>query len=104
MPAPLRWTDQELLLAVEAYLKMLKYQKDKTAFKKFEVNLELQGKIQRSRSSIERRFQNISSVLANHNLPFVSGYVPLNNVGPTNDEKIWKLIQQSKTIIDAAKL
>jgi hypothetical protein len=92
-----KWTDQELHLAVKAYLKMLKYERDKTPFKKSEINLELQGKIKRSRGSIEKRFQNISHVLNTHKLPYVTGYLPLSNVGPTNEEKIWKLIQQLQT-------
>ncbi len=74
---------------------MLKYQKENTPYVKAEINRQLQGKINRSRGSIEKRFQNISSVLHAHDLPFVQGYVPLNNVGPTNEEKIWQLIQQN---------
>jgi hypothetical protein len=87
------WTDQELKYAVEAYLQMLKYEKDKTPYVKTEINRQLQEKINRSRGSIEKRFQNISSVLHLHKQPFVFGYKPLGNVGPTNEEKIWKLIQ-----------
>lgn len=90
------WNEEELKHAVQSYLQMLKYQNDKTAFVKTEINKELQSKINRSNGSIERRFQNISSVLNDHGLPFVQGYVPLKNVGPTNREKIWRLIQQLK--------
>lgn len=90
------WTQEELRLAVKSYLQMLNYQNNKTPFVKTEINRELQAKINRSKGSIERRFQNISSVLNDQGLPFVKGYVPLGNVGPTNREKIWSLIQQLK--------
>jgi len=89
-----KWTDEELHQAVETYLKMLKYQQNNTPFIKAHVNSELQGKIDRSRASIEMRFQNISYVLYTHKRPFVTGYLPLSNVGPTNEEKIWQLIQK----------
>ncbi len=85
------WTEEELKFAIQAYLQMLKYEKDGTSNNKSEITRELQGKINRSKGSIERRFQNISAVLDEHGLPFVKGYVPLNNVGPTNREKIWKI-------------
>lgn len=90
----LPWTDEELQLAVQSYLQMLKHQQNKTPFVKAEINRQLQGKIKRSKGSIEKRFQNISSIFHAHGLPFVQGYVPLNNVGATNEEKIWQLIQQ----------
>jgi hypothetical protein len=64
---------------------MLNCEKNNTPFVKAEIN---------SRASIEKRFQNISSVLHEHKLPYVKGYLPLSNVGPTNKEKIWQLIQQ----------
>lgn len=90
------WNDDELKLAVQSYLQMLKYQNTGTPFVKTEINRELQAKINRSKGSIERRFQNISSVLNDQGLHFVDGYVPLGNIGPTNREKIWKLIQHLK--------
>lgn len=89
-----KWTDEESKHSVEAYLHMLTQQKHKTTFVKSEINKQLQGKIDRSRSSIEMRFQNISAVLDKHGKKWVKGYVPLDNVGPTNEEKIWQLIQQ----------
>lgn len=88
------WTDEELKFAIKAYLKMLKSQNEKTPFVKTEINRELQAKINRSKSSIERRFQNISAVLNEHGLPIVNGYLPLDNVGPTNREKIWQIFLQ----------
>lgn len=90
------WTDEELKHTIQSYLQMLNYQENNTPYVKAEINRELQGKINRSKSSIEKRFQNISSVLNDNGLRFVQGYVPLKNVGPTNREKIWKLIQQLK--------
>ena len=87
------WTDAELQVAVQSYLQMLKFEKDKTPYVKVEINRQLQGKIKREKGSIEKRFQNISSVLHAHGRPFVQGYVPLNNVGPVNEELIWKYLE-----------
>ena len=88
------WTDEELKKAVQAYLRMLNCERNGTPYVKAEINRELQGKINRNRGSIEKRFQNISSILADHNLPYIKGYLPLNNIGPTNKEKIWQILRQ----------
>jgi len=92
----LLWTDEDLKHAVDAYQQMLKFQINKTPFVKAEINRELQSKINRSRGSIEMRFQNISSVLHAKGQAWVKGYVPLGNVGATNEEKIWQLIMKSE--------
>lgn len=95
MPSNL-WTEIELLHAVEAYLQMLRCEKKQIPFVKTEINRQLQEKINRSKGSIEKRFQNISYVLNEHGLPYVSGYVPLKNIGFSNKEKIWMMVRKLK--------
>ena len=70
-----RWTDQELLSAVNTYLKMLTLQEDGINFKKIDFINELQLTELRGRtkSSIEYRFQNISSIMKELSMPFVQG-------------------------------
>ena len=94
------WTVAELHLAVQAYVQMLKYEKDNTPYVKAEVNRQTQALLpNRSHKSIEYRWQNVSAVLNNHKLPFIPGFKPANNVGSSVEERIWQLFQQSQ--IDA---
>ncbi len=89
------WTDQELGQAVIAYYKMLQLELSKTPYVKTEINRSLQKKIpNRSRASIEYRWQNISSVLNEHKKTFIPGYKPASNVGSNVKERIWKIIKE----------
>jgi 5-methylcytosine-specific restriction protein A len=93
------WTDAELKKSIEAYFKMLKYEKDKTPYVKAEINRNLQLKLpNRSRESIEYRWQNISSVLNDEKLKYVEGYKPAKNVGSSVKERIWKIIKELELI------
>lgn len=89
-----RWTDAELKLAIKAYLKMLKWQKDGTPFVKAEQNRTLQQLLPgRTIGSIEYRWQNISAVLAEKKRKYVIGYLPAQNVGAAVKEKIWHMVK-----------
>jgi len=93
----LPWTDVELKKSIESYFKMLKFEKEKTAYVKAEINRNLQAKLpNRSRTSIEYRWQNISSVLSDKRLPYVEGYKPAKNVGSNVKERIWRIIRDLK--------
>ena len=88
------WTDDELKITVDAYFKMLDLEKKNTPFVKAEINRQTQAKLPgRTHKSIEYRWQNISAVLNNHQLPFVKGFKPANNVGARVEERIWKMIK-----------
>jgi 5-methylcytosine-specific restriction protein A len=90
-----QWTDIELKKAINAYFKMLSYEKSKTPYVKSEINRYLQKEIpNRNRSSIEYRWQNISSVLADHKKKFIPGYMPASNVGSNVKERIRKIIKE----------
>lgn len=77
------WAPRELKASVKAYVGMLEKELLREDLNKAQVNRKLrEGPLrQRSRSSVEMRMQNISAVLAEAGLPFVSGYKPLRNVG-----------------------
>ena len=94
-----RWTDAELEKAIKAYFKMFKYEKDKTPYVKTTINLDLQKEIpNRNHKSIEYRWQNISSVLNDNKITFISGYKPARNVGANVKGRIWKIILELKLI------
>lgn len=91
----LNWTDDELKIAIKAYFKMLQYQESNTPYVKAEENRALQAKLpNRTASSIEYRWQNISAVLNENKRPYVTGYLPAQNVGANVKERIWKIIRE----------
>ena len=75
------WTYEELQLATASYLDMLSLELEKKSFVKSEFRRQLANRINRSEKSIEYRYQNISSVLATIDLPYINGYKPMKNVG-----------------------
>ncbi|MBR5051166.1 MAG: hypothetical protein IKX75_07540, partial [Desulfovibrio sp.] len=76
------WTPEETRQAVYAYLYMLDKERAGEAYSKTQIRRALQERLsRRSPSSLERRFQNISAVLAEDGKTFVKGYLPLANVG-----------------------
>ncbi|MES2429359.1 MAG: hypothetical protein V4556_00400 [Bacteroidota bacterium] len=93
------WTDAELEKAIQAYFKMIKYEKESTPYIKAEVNRLLQKELpQRSHKSIEYRWQNISSVLHDKNMKFIDGFKPKKNVGSSVKERIWRIINNLNLI------
>lgn len=73
------WSRAEVESIVPAYFEMLKLELSGKSFvKKSFINdqMKFSG---RSRGSVEFKFQNISAVLSNLNLPFVYGYKPSKN-------------------------
>ena len=84
------WTEQEIIASVDAWVRMHKMQKAGSPFVKAEVVRTLQSTELsiRSRSSVERRFMNISAVSLALEHEIVQGFQPLGNVGKTNWERI----------------
>ena len=89
------WSDDELKACIKAYFKMLRYEENGTAYSKLEINENLRNDVLRNRtkSAVEYRMQNISSVLFEHSLNYISGYKPAANVGTNVKKRIWKIIQ-----------
>ncbi|MBK5439229.1 HNH endonuclease [Pseudomonas sp. TH32] len=88
------WDDAELAAAVEAYLKMLAWEKSGQRFNKaYENRLLRQGPIAgRTEGSIEFRMQNISAVLVQMGLDRIKGYKPAKNVGSGVEQQIRKVL------------
>lgn len=90
----------EIDAAFEAYLEMFRYQKAGVPFVKAEIVRTLLGGAlqQRSKSSVERRFQNYSSIFQQRGLPWVAGYAPLAHVGVVVSRRVNELIDQEGLI------
>jgi len=73
------WTRQEIEAIVADYLYMLMTELAGGRVVKAERNRALQAQTGRSHGSIEYKHQNISAVLAEFGLPFISGYKPAKN-------------------------
>lgn len=85
-PAPTSspvWTDEELAACVSAYHQLWLAQKigvtlNKSALRRQTIATALTV---RNNSAYEKRMQNISAILANKQIEWVKGYVPLANIG-----------------------
>lgn len=73
------WTRQEIEAVVADYLYMLMTELAGGTVVKAERNRALQAQTGRSHGSIEYKHQNISAVLVEFGLPFISGYKPAKN-------------------------
>jgi 5-methylcytosine-specific restriction protein A len=84
------WNDAELAAAVEAYLKMLTWEKNGQPFNKaLENRLLREGPIAgRAKGSVEFRMLNISTVLIRMGLEPIKGFKPAKNVGTGVEQRI----------------
>lgn len=73
------WSEQEIDLAIDAYLQMLEAELDGRSFVKAEYNRGVSTATGRTRGSVEFKFANISAVLQDLGLPWVDGYKPRAN-------------------------
>lgn len=74
------WTPVEVEAAVADYFDMLAKELRGESFNKAEHNRRLQQLLQgRPRGSVERKHQNISSILIELGFPYINGYKPLGN-------------------------
>ena len=89
------WSDDELAVAVNAYLDMLRKQIEGVPFSKAAMARQLQtgGLHRRSTSSIGQRMGNISSVLYELKMPYVPGYGLRPNVGSAVKHRIVELLR-----------
>ena len=80
----LAWVQFEIDASVKAYLEMLEFEKRGAKYSKTNQRNGLMAGLLsiRSKTSIERRMMNISSVLADQGRQFIQGYKPFENVGP----------------------
>lgn len=91
-----KWTKDELRASVYAYMGMLEMERAGQKFVKAVLVRELIARElkSRSKSAVENRFQNISSVLSDSGKPWVKGYKPLSHVGSFVHKEIHGLINE----------
>ena len=73
------WSDSEIEAIVGNYFAMLEREEKGIPYVKAQCCKELQLRVDRTKGSIERKHQNISSVLNVLGLPFIDGYKPLSH-------------------------
>jgi 5-methylcytosine-specific restriction protein A len=88
------WTDVELEVAVDAYLNMREMENNSLPFNKADIGLKLRNGAltARTKSAVELRMRNISSVMNELGLRPITGYVPAANVGANVSGKIEKML------------
>jgi hypothetical protein len=91
------WSTAEIDACFSAYLDMYKAQQAHQPFVKAEITRTLlAGALhQRTRSSLERRFQNYSHLFEQRGLAWVQGYAPLAHVGVVVRERVNLLIDKA---------
>ncbi|WP_334129424.1 DUF3883 domain-containing protein [Sneathiella sp.] len=88
------WTDEENDLIVADYFSMLEKDLAGHAYNKAEHNRNLQRYIDRSRSSIEFKHQNISAVLKGFGEAWIPGYVPAFNYQFSLEDAVWRWMEK----------
>jgi hypothetical protein len=88
------WSLDEIDAAFRGYIWMYRECAAARPYVKQELIRELQkGSLAlRSRSSIERRFQNFSWIFQQHGLSYVPGFVPLSHVGRVVEARVADLL------------
>lgn len=91
-----KWTNDELIAAVDVYVSILEASnRGEAVVKSDKIGALLSGRLSaRTKGSIEYRFANISAVLETAGKPWLEGYVPARNVGPTNEKKIRAMLME----------
>lgn len=75
------WTEAEIEVVVESYFRMLRLQLEDRPFVKAREVEWVRERIERSRGSVEFKYQNISAAVLQSGFPeYVRGYVPLKNL------------------------
>ena len=84
------WTMAEINAAVDAWVEMYQMQQSGQSFVKAEIvrNLQSDALSVRSKTSVERRFMNISAVAIALEHDYIQGYRPLSNVGRNQWDRI----------------
>ena len=88
------WTDDELQECLVAYLRMYQDEVRGRKFVKVEVYRDLSKQTGRSVKSIERRFCNISHIMNLRRRKWITGLLPLSNVGPNVLPRLEAMLDQ----------
>jgi hypothetical protein len=88
------WTDDELQECLVAYLRMYQDEVLGRKFVKVEVYRALSKQTGRSVKSIERRFCNISYIMNLRGRKWITGLLPLSNVGPNVQPRLEAMLDR----------
>lgn len=88
------WTDGELQECLVAYLRMYQDEVLGRKFVKVEVYRALSKQTGRSVKSIERRFCNISHIMNLRGRKWITGLLPLSNVGPNVQPRLEAMLDR----------
>ena len=88
------WTDDELQECLVAYLRMYQDEVLGRKFVKVEVYRKLSKQTGRNVKSIERRFGNISHIMNLRGRKWITGLLPLSNVGPNVQPRLEAMLDQ----------
>lgn len=89
-------------MVVAAYLRMLECELRSEPYNKAETNRVVRERIDRTKGSIEYKFQNVSAVLRDMRYPFVAGYKPAVNVQESLRTAVAKLVEVDKRLVELA--
>lgn len=89
-------------MLVAAYLRMLEAELRNEPLVKSHVNAEVQQHIDRSRASIEYKFQNVSAVLRDLRHPFINGYKPASNYQESLVDAVALALDDHDSLAEAA--
>lgn len=98
------WTAAEIDLIVADYFEMLALELARKPFVKAHRNQALQALLGRKRTSIEFKHQNISAVLQQLGLPWISGYKPMANFQRALLDAIERLLPMHGDILLTSEL
>lgn len=98
------WTATEIALVVTDYFEMLALELAQKSFVKTNHNEALQKLTGRSHGSIEFKHQNISAVLYELGLPWISGYKPMRNYQRALLEAIERFLPQQFELLSSPVL
>ena len=88
------WKDDELQECLVAYLRMYQDEVLGRKFVKVEVYRALSKQTGRSVKSIERRFCNISYIMSLRGRKWITGLLPLSNVGPNVQPRLEAMLDR----------
>lgn len=97
----LDWEDREVILIVADYFAMLQKEMLGKAFNKTEHRNRLLPQLKgRSKGSVEFKHQNVSAVLVQMGLPYISGYKPRHNFQTLLGAVVARHLEQNAHLID----
>lgn len=94
------WTSDEVQATVASYFEMLRLEAAQQSYVKSEFNALLRPQLRnRSKASVELKYQNISAILYGLELPFIRGYKPRGNAQLLLRQAVQRFIQQQPGLV-----